>query len=402
MTNKKAAIIGGGLTGLVAGYRLSNKGYSVTVFEKEKELGGLLSSFEIAGKKLEKTYHHIFKTDKEIIGLIKELGLQNKLKWHKSSISLFYNGKFHPFLGMFDLLKFKELGLIDKFRLGVVYLLLKFDNNWQKYENVLATDWMKRWCGERGYRVIWEPLLKGKFHEYYNKISMAWLWARIHTRGGSTNEKGEEVLGYMKGGFGQIIEKLAKGIEKNGGKIKPSVSINRDISLDRAISGFDIIIDTRPAKKVNYLGAVNLVFSSKQSLSEYYWHNINDLKSPFLVMIEHTNLMGNKDYDGENIYYLGTYVTQNHKYFKYSDEEIEKDFFDYLKKIKPEFDEKQIMEKKIFRMKYAQHIVGKNYKIPAYKIKENLYQLNFAQIYPEDRGTNFSVREGNKIIDLIK
>ena len=231
---------------------------------------------------------------------------------------------------------------------------------------------------------------------------MAWMWARIHTRGGSKNEKGEEVLGYMKGGFGQIIEKLAKEIKKNGGEIKPSVSINRDISLDRAISDFDLVIDTRPAKNVDYLGAINVVFSSKQSLSKDYWHNINDVNSPFLVMVQHTNLMGNKDYNGENIYYLGTYVVQNHKYFEWSDKEIEKEFFDYLKKIKPEFDESQILEKKIFRMKKAQHVVGKNYKAPSYKIGKNLYQLNFAQIYPEDRGINFAAKEAKKMADLIK
>ena len=41
----KVAIIGAGITGLVAGYRLLQAGHEVTIFEKEKELGGLLGSF---------------------------------------------------------------------------------------------------------------------------------------------------------------------------------------------------------------------------------------------------------------------------------------------------------------------------------------------------------------------
>ena len=390
---KTVAIIGAGIGGLTTGYELSKRGYEVTVFEKEKEVGGLLSDFEIEGERLEKTYHHIFKTDKEVIDLIEKLGLQDKLKWYKSSIGLYYNGKMYPFLGAIDLLKFKGLGFIDKFRLGLVYLWLRFDGAWKKYENITAAEWMEKWAGKKAYEVIWKPLLKGKFHEYYQKVSMAWLWARIYTRGGSTNEKGEEVLGYLDDGFIQIINKLKE-------KVKV---INKEIVNIKGLEKkFDLVIDTRPIEGVDYIGAVDLVFSSTQSLSEYYWHNINDLKSPFLVMVQHNNLLKNDGYNGKNIYYLGTYVPQDHEYFKISDEKIEKEWFDYLKKIKPEFDENQVLEKKIFRFKNAQHIVIKNYKVPSYKVKENYYRLNFAQIYPEDRGINFAVKEAKKLVKMIE
>ncbi|MDD2225159.1 MAG: FAD-dependent oxidoreductase [Candidatus Shapirobacteria bacterium] len=393
LNNKKIAIIGGGIGGLVVGYELIKKGYEVTVFEKEKEIGGLLADFKIEGENLEKVYHHIFKTDKEVIDLIEELGLQNKLKWHKSSIGLYYDGKMYPFLGAIDLLKFRGLGLIDKFRLGLVYLWLKFDGAWKKYENITAAEWMEKWAGKKAYEVIWKPLLKGKFHEYYQKVSMAWLWARIHTRGGSTNEKGEEVLGYLDDGFIQIINKLKE-------KVK---IINKEIvNIKELEKKFDLVIDTRPIKNIDYIGAVDLVFSSNQSLSEYYWHNINDLKSPFLVMVQHNNLLKNGGYNGKNIYYLGTYVPQDHEYFKISDEKIEREWFDYLKKIKPEFDEKQVLEKKIFKFKNAQHIVGRKYKVPSYKVGEKTYRLNFAQIYPEDRGINFAVKEARKLVKMIE
>jgi len=361
LNKKRVAIVGAGVGGLAVGYELSKKGYEVTVFEKEKEIGGLLSDFKIAGQNLEKTYHHIFKTDKEIIDLIEELGLKEKLKWYKSSTGLYCNNKFHPFNGAIDLLKFEELELIDKFRLGLIYLWLKFDNNWKKYEKVTAADWMEKWAGKNAYKVIWEPLLKGKFHKDYKKVSMAWLWARIHTRGGSKNDKGEEVLGYMDEGFIQIINKLKE-------KIK---IINKEIiNIKELENKFDLIIDTRPIKNIDYIGAVDVVFSSSQNLSEYYWHNINDPNSPFLVFIQHTNLVDKNQYNNKHVYYLGTYVPQDHRYFKCSDEEIKKEFFDYLKKIKPEFDEKQVLEKNIFRFKNAQHIVVKSYKVPSYKVEK--------------------------------
>jgi hypothetical protein len=45
------------------------------------------------------------------------------------------------------------------------------------------------------------------------------------------------------------------------------------------------------------------------------------------------------------------------------------------------------------------HIVGKNYKkqIPRNKEGDKIIHVNFAQIYPEDRGINYAVREGERI-----
>lgn len=396
MQKKKIAIVGGGLTGLVAGYELSKKGYKVTIFEKENFLGGLASGFKMNGTNLEKVYHHIFKTDREIIGLIKELGLQSRLKWYESSIGLYFDKKMYPFVTPMDLLKFKPLNLIDKFRMGLVAIYLQKTKNWKKFENVTAYEWMKKYCGPNAFEVIWKPLLKGKFHDYYKSVSMAWLWARIHTRGNSKEKV--ELLGYLDGGFEILIKKLEEKILENGGKIIK----NNIIDAQKIVKDFDKVIDTTPNKKIDYLGAVNVVFSSKQNLSKYYWHNINDLKSPFLAFIQHTNLVGKKNYKNQNIYYLGTYVPQNHKYFSIDDKEIYKEFFDYLKKIFPEFDQKQITSKFIFKFKNAQHIVSKKFKVQSYKVGDNLYRANFSQIYPEDRGMNFAVREGKEIIKKIK
>ena len=122
-----------------------------------------------------------------------------------------------PFNGAIDLLHFKPLNIFDKVRLGLVKIYLEKEKKWQKFENVLAYQWMKKWCGERAYEIIWEPLLKGKFANRYQDISMAWLWARIHTRANSS-EKGGEKIGLFNGGFGQIIKELKKRIKKLGEK----------------------------------------------------------------------------------------------------------------------------------------------------------------------------------------
>lgn len=394
---QKIAIIGAGLTGLVAGYRLTQKGHKVTIFERSGDIGGLMGGFEIGGTSLEKAYHHIFDTDKYIISLAEELGLKEKLKWYRDNVGLYYGGKMYPFMGAMDLLQFKPLDFMAKVRLGLVKIWLQMDNNWRKYENITAAEWMKKYCGKRGYEVIWEPLLRGKFHKFYDKVSMAWLWARIHTRGDSR-------LGYMTGGFKIIADELAKKIKEKGGEIKLKAEAEPSGLLRSARndgSGFDKVLFTGPSKKVDYLGAICVIFTSKQNLSPYYWHNINDTDSPFLAFIQHTNLVDKNNYGNRHVYYLGTYVPLDHENFSMTDKDLYKNFFDYLKKIKPDFDEKMIENKWNFRLKNAQHVVTKNYQVPKSKIGENIYQANFAMIYPEDRGINFAVKEGGKVAKLI-
>lgn len=390
----KVAIIGGGITGLVAGYRLLQAGHEVTIFEKEKELGGLLGSFKIEGKSLEMAYHHIFKTDKYIINLIEELGLSSKLKWFNGSTALYFDNKIWPFNGAVDLLKFEPLGLVDKLRLGLVKIYLEKEKNFTKFEDVLAYEWMKRWCGLRAYQIIWEPLLKGKFADRYRDISMAWLWARIHTRGNSS-EKGGEKLGYLMGGFEQIIKELEGRILKFGGIIK----LGNRVDEKELSKKYDKVISSAPLTDVDYLGAITVVFSSSQNLGKYYWNNINDAKSPFVAFIQHTNLVPKENYNGKYIYYLGTYLPQNHRYFLTDDKVIYKENFAYLKKIFPDFNEKQISEKKIFKFKTAQHIVTRNYQPK--NLNNKIINVNFANIYPEDRGINFAVREGERAVNLI-
>lgn len=401
MNSRKIAIIGAGLSGLTVAYLLGKEGNRVTIFEKEKELGGLVSSFKIGNSKLEKSYHHFFKTDIELLELIKELGLKKKIIWNKSSVGLYFQKKMYPFLTAKDLLKFKPLTLIDKVKMGVVALYLTYDNNWEKYKKVKAYQWMKNKIGKNAYKVVWEPLLKGKFGDSYKEVSMSWLWARINTRGKSKDKKGNEILGYLDGGLENIVIKLKEKILKKGGKIQLNTQID---CLKKIEKEFDLIIDTRPIKKIKYLGAMTIVFSSNQNLSPYYWHNINDLKSPFIALIQHTNLIDKSKYNGKNIYYLGNYLEQKHRHFKESDEKIKNEWLSYLKKIYPNFDKKQINEIKVFKFKNAQQVVGIDYykNLPSYKISKNRYQLNFAQIYPEDRGMNFSIKEAKKMSRIIK
>ena len=58
--NKSIAIIGAGLAGLSCAYDLAKEGYSVTIFERDDQIGGLAGSFSLGnGTTVEKFYHHL-------------------------------------------------------------------------------------------------------------------------------------------------------------------------------------------------------------------------------------------------------------------------------------------------------------------------------------------------------
>src|SRR5258708_8223707 len=86
---------------------------------------------------------------------------------------------------------------------------------------------MRRWMGPGAYDVIWEPQVRGKFGTCAGKVAMPWMWARVHYR--------TSALGYLRGGFQQLYEALARGITAHGdGGVIPLGTEGRAVSLAAA------------------------------------------------------------------------------------------------------------------------------------------------------------------------
>src|SRR5439155_1673883 len=77
----RIAVLGAGVAGLVAAYRLTQAGHAVDVYERWPGLGGQAATLDVGeGHLLERYYHHLFSTDRHITALYDELGLQNELR----------------------------------------------------------------------------------------------------------------------------------------------------------------------------------------------------------------------------------------------------------------------------------------------------------------------------------
>ncbi len=430
MKNKKVAIIGGGVTGLVAARNLAQEGFKVVIFEKNEAIGGLASSVSIEGEPIEAAYHHFFKTDQDLLSLINELGLSKKLEWFESSVSIFVQGKFWPFMSPRDLLNFSPCGFVDRIRTGLTALHLKKTKSWEQYRSLSALEWMTRKCGQSSADSIWGPLLKGKFGKDFSHISMAWLWARLHVRVNSRENQSAELLGYLNGGTRCFLEALSADLIKKGvvfrlgAKVEPFRQEGEQWGIatqDSVEERFDAVLVAAPdsvyhylsqdcdqgslaSQKTKYLNAVCLLFSSEQELGEYYWNNINEANAPFLVFIKHTEMVPKERYGGKQVYYIGAYCDDRDVNWSETDELIKERWYHYLKHLFPDFDRSIISEEKLTRFSKAQHVVDASYhdSIPLHHPSDDgRFLYHFSQIYPEDRGVNYAVREGGKASNEI-
>lgn len=430
----KIAVVGAGITGLVAAHELSLVGHAVTIYERSDVPGGLASGFPLNGTHLEKTYHHLFRTDTDILSLIQELNIGDSFIWNKSSLGLWHEGTLYPFSTPLNLLRFGALPILDRIRLGCAILYLQKTNRWEMLERIPAHIWLKRWCGRRAYGVVWEPLLRGKFHNHFESVSMAWFWARVHVRANSKAPgERQEHLGYFHGGFHVLVQALVSALRDRGVAIHVSTGVERirssansvQLTVNGTTAPYDRAICTVPSpvfakmiqgdphassayiqqlRSIQYLGAACLIFTTPQSLSPFYWNNINDPASPFLVFVQHTNLVPRSWYLDEHVYYAGTYVPNDHAFQTGTEQDVKDQFFQHLPRLFPHFDRRVVTQEFLWRFKNAQHVVDGNYrqKIPSPQTPlHGVYLANFSQIFPEDRGTNYAVREGRKIAHMV-
>jgi protoporphyrinogen oxidase len=422
----KIAIIGAGYSGMVAAYDLKKAGYDVTVFEAAEYVGGLASGFKEPhwNWSVEKFYHHWFQSDSEMLGLIRELGLENKVRFPRPLTVMLYKNKWHPFDSILKALLFPGLGFgLNKIRFGFVGLYLRLTNNWRALEKVTADEWMMKYAGKQVYEQMWKPLLVGKFGSFYKDVNMAWMWARMHAR--TTR------LGTFEGGFQAFADLFAGKLREMGVEIRLKAQI-KSIKQDPAsgllnVDGesFDKVLVTSspnlmaklcPDLPEHYLkglldlksmGAVVMTLALKQPLSKdgYYWFNVPKEEGyPFLALVEHTNFVPKENFGGDTIIYAGDYLELGHEYFTMSDEELLERFIPAFQKFNPGFKRDWVKKIWVFKTNYAQPVPLLNHSknIPEIQTPiQGLYFASMSQVYPWDRGTNFAVEIGRKAARLM-
>jgi protoporphyrinogen oxidase len=423
-------------------------GAAVTLFESETQVGGLAAGFRDPSWEwsVEQYYHHWFASDRDILGLIDELGWGDKVLFPWPITAAYYEGRFYPLDGppshvlpsarwldrlpgagflsrTLNVLRFPALAKHEAMRAGAVGLSLVLSRDWRPLERVTAHEWLSRRMGRKCYEVLWEPLLISKFGAHYREVNMAWFWARVKARTAR--------LGTFRGGFQAFLEALADRVRRLGvqvrlqapvGKVEPQAGgglrlrlAGEDLAFDRCLVTTSPALLARlapdlPAEYLSRLlslrsmGAINLVLALRQRLSEQgvYWHNlVKSAGFPFLALVEHTNFLSPEFFGGDHIVYCGDYLEPDHEYFTLTQEALLDRFLPSLARINPRFTPDWVRAAWLFRTPYAQPVPLLNHSRVIPDLRTPLAGLWFAsmsQVYPWDRGTNYAVEIARRAV----
>lgn len=455
----RVAVIGAGMGGLAAAHRLTKLGHECDVYERWPGLGGEAATVEIGdGVLLERYYHHLFTSDLHIASLCDEIGLPDTLERWPSTVAMFADGALHPFTSPLDLIRYKPISLLTRFRMGLaVVLLQRRPPDVRPFEGQTIRHWVERNMGKQAYAKIWGPLLRGKFADRADEISMSWLWAKLRNRRQTSGEEArKELLVYPKGSFETIFVRLRDLIEERGGRVlidRPAARIDRsedgagflvsaggDNSFRRGHDPREYVIDGEPERydavlatvasdifeqllsptlvaeigdgylgkmrSIDYCAALCVVLELDRQFHPYYWTNVVDEELRFIGLIEQTNLVPPEHYGGRHLLYLANYLPRDHELLAMTDDELMAVYEPGMRKVNPDYSPDWIKGRWIFRDPAAQPVVLPNYpeRMPPLATGvPGLVLSNTTQVYPDDRGTNYAVGVGeDAVVELLR
>ncbi|RYF86807.1 MAG: FAD-dependent oxidoreductase, partial [Chitinophagaceae bacterium] len=379
---------------------------------------------------LEYYYHHFFTHDEELIWLIKELGLQDKLFFKKSSMGVYKNGELYDFNTPKDLLRFKPISFTDKIKFGITSLYLAKIARWENYEHISCMQWFTKWAGKTTTASLWAPLLKIKFGSFAAKVPLSWMIGRLKQRM-SSRKNGDEKLGYLDGSLQVLLDTLMAELGRMQVTLLHSSPVDKINFSDHGISSIacagnifeakDFLFTIpgiylskllQPAQlalataldKIEYFGAVCVILECSKPLSHIYWMNVADEDFPFGGIIEHTNFIDKDKYGGSHIYYLSRYFAMDETIAGMSNNDIKELMLPYLSSINQEFNRSWIKNVYVFKTQTAATVCDLNFsrKVPNCKTGvANMFIANMSHVYPDERSTNNSIRIALEALKLM-
>ena len=403
-------ISGAGISGLATAYYLSRTGHKVTVYERAPEVGGLVSTFDFDGLRLERFYHFLCATDTGYFDLCRELGLEHRLRWKHPKTGFFHDGTLYPFTSPLDLLRFRAIPLFDRVRFGLFAVEARMRGEWRQLDDLTAKPWLIDRVGKRTYEVVWHPLLYLKFRELHDTISAAWVWHRIHR---VAKSKGR--MGYLEGGTSVLLDSLLAKLAERGVHVHCGMPAESLIVDEGRVTGirfangkeaaFDTVVSTLPLRivakllppgheeyaaalaKVDYVGVTCVVLKLARPASRYFWLNVHDARVPFNGFIEFSHL---NDFGGRHghIVYVPYYVTTDHPLYAGDDAEIFARTWEAVRTVSPHLKDEDLLAHRIFRAPFAQGVCPTGFLKTLADTQppfEGLHLMDSTYLYPEDR-----------------
>ena len=396
--------------GLALAHRLAAPGNEVHVFERAEQLGGLATHHDFGQFSWDRFYHVILPTDAHLLGLLSDIGLQDKLRWQTTQTGFYVDREFHPLNSSLDFLRFPPLSLWGKFRLAMTILYCSRINDWRRLEKITVEEWLIRTSGRKTYEKLWKPLLLAKLGENYRRVSAVFIWTYIKRMFSARESSAQkEQLGHVSGGYRTVFDRIKSLIEREGGSIRTGVTVQginalsdgrMAITTDSGEQVFDKVIVTSPVnvlrrlvapelielssdgRDVEYRGVICMAVITRTPLMPYYVLNIADDRIPFTGAIGMSNLVATEETAGLHITYLPKYVLSDDPILQAPEDELREAFLTGVKKLFPDFPPEDIESVHINRAIKVQPLQVIDYStlVPATRTRHPaLYVLNTAQ-----------------------
>ena len=422
----RVGVLGGGIAGLSAAHFLLGEGHVPVVMESTGQLGGLGTDFHHDGVSLDRYYHVILDSDAELCGLIGDVGFTDRLVWRETGMGFLVDGKLYGFNTPMDLLRFGALGPVDRVRtgLGALYLT-RLKKNARDLDDVPARDWLLRVFGARVYARLWEPLLRAKFGERRDGVPAYWVWNTLNRE----KNGGQEVKGYIRGGYRGLAERLREVIEERGGEVRldtPVDAVEADGAgmrvLTRGVAErFDAVVSTlappllgrvlrgalagsAPLPDLAYQGVVNVLVVSRAPLERFYWTAVVDPTFPFQGVVETTRVIPTEWTGGRHLFYLMNYCDAASETYNRPDEALKHDAIAGLARLYPRFRPADVEAVYVFRAPYVEPAwtLGWLGRRPAPRVgTSRLYICTTAQAYPRVTAWNTSVGLARETVQAL-
>jgi protoporphyrinogen oxidase len=421
-------VIGGGIGGLSAAYRLSKSGAQVELLETSSELGGLGTFFRAGESWVERFYHCIMPTDDDLLGLLHDLGRRDDVVWRRTTMGMVVEGKRYPFNTARDLLRFRPLSLWSRLRLGGVTVLLRRLGKGKDLDHVRAEDWLRGLFGDRIWQQVWEPLFRSKFGPTVGDVPALYLWQRLG------RERNVAVRGYPRGGYKSIIDDLRSAIESAGGTVRTSTAVDsiKDVgdrvlvsvrggdvlTVDWAISTVPMpllrqltaadpaLTKVLPAVNLTYQGVVNTLFFLSRTLDGRYWSPVLASGTDFDGVVEMSALVGVEHYGGRHLAYAMKYTDRDSSLFTEDEASIAERWTTQLLDLYRDLPlrREDVLDVHVFKAPFVEpaYPLGYGTSKPGIDVGESrLLLATTAQIYPRVTSWNSSVGLSNEVVDRL-
>jgi protoporphyrinogen oxidase len=410
MSRPSVGIVGGGILGMTAAYRLAKEGVRVALFERASDLGGLVGSFDFDGRRVDRFYHVILPSDHRVIGLAEELGLGDRFRFRPTKVGFYDDGRLFSMTSPKEFLTFPILRPWERARLAAFVARCQLKSTYEELDQIPLEEWLRRLCGRRVLDKLWRPLLDSKFDGRFDDLPATYIWARSRRMSKTRDASGREVMGWLEGGYQTLIDALEDRIRSLGGEVHASTSVDQIAGTAEGATGlvvegrfrsFDSVLCTlappmarsllapelaehAPADHCRYLGVVCTLLRIKRSVSPYYHLNITDRRIPLTTMVETTHVV-DPEHVGGTLVYASKYVDPSHPDLGRPVDEIEAAYRGHVKTIFPDLRDDEILGAVVQRARVVEpvHLVGGASRLPDLFPLPGLALASTAHVYPD-------------------